>query len=265
MIDSYQKLVNNLKTLDPRNPIIAVFENLSETNSIIIKKKRELENTGGLFSGGKKKKIQLELDELEKDFSTKEGKLLRDSSEFYNKIYNDLMNNLKVIAAVAPSHVDGVRSINAPLGSMDSNKIITFTTDVHKKYNSLMDTLKDDTWKILITNKDLLERYRRYVEIPREEVVSTSRTTKQSLELMSLPEILSEKDLLLKERNFLEKRAEDVQRELRLSSEDLLTKLQKSIDTASSLGINVHNVSSDTVINLRKTFKEAKICLDSHR
>ena len=57
-IDTYQKIVNNLKTLDPRNPVIGVFENLSEFNSKIIKKRNELEKTGGLFSVGKKKKIK---------------------------------------------------------------------------------------------------------------------------------------------------------------------------------------------------------------
>ncbi|OLS26263.1 MAG: hypothetical protein HeimC3_10420 [Candidatus Heimdallarchaeota archaeon LC_3] len=257
-IDTYQKIVNNLKTLDPRNPVIGVFENLSEFNSKIIKKRNELEKTGGLFSGGKKKKIQLEIDDLQKKFNTYESKLLNQLNEYYKNIYNDLMNNLKVIAAVAPNHVDGIKVINAPLGMMDSNKVCSFSSDVHTKYTSLLDTLKEDTWEILTTNKDILERYRRYVEIPREEVTSTSRTTLQSLNLMSLAEILAEKDLLLKERNFLEKRAEDVQREVRLSSTDLITKLRKSIDTSRSLGIDVANVSSDNVINLRKRFKEAK-------
>jgi hypothetical protein len=258
IIDTYQKLVNNLKTLDPRNPIIGVFENLSETHSIIVEKRNELNQTGGIFAGGKKKKIQQEIDGLEKEFKNKESKLVRDANNYYKKLYDDLMNNLKVIAAVTPDHVERIRSINPPLGTIDNKKIISFSTDVHNKYTSLMDALKADTWEVLTTNKDLLERYRRYVEIPREEVTSTSRTTQQSLDLMSLNEILAEKDILLKERNFLEKRAEDVQRELRLSSEDLIINLRKSIDTASSLGIDVSNVSSKDVINLRKRFKEAK-------
>ncbi|MFW9930055.1 MAG: hypothetical protein ACFFD1_11740, partial [Candidatus Thorarchaeota archaeon] len=209
-------------------------------------------------SGGKKKKVQQEIEELKKDLNTQEIKLLNNINDFYKKLYNDLMNNLKVVAAVAPTHTDGIKNIRPPVGSLDSKKVVDFSIDVFNKYTALLETLRSDTFEILNMNKDLLERYRRYIEIPRDEVASTSRTTKQSLDLMSLQEILHEKDVLLQERNFLEKRAEDVQRELRLRSDDSVIKLQKGIETAKSLGINVLNVPPDIVSSLKQRFNESK-------
>jgi len=126
---TYDKIVNNLKNLDPRSPAISTYEALAE-------KKKELEGIGGLLSGGKKKKAQ-------EEYSTLENKLLTQIKEKHLSLYNEMMDNLKTISVVASNQVTGIRGISPP-GGADSGKITMFSNDVYSKYESLLDTLKSE-------------------------------------------------------------------------------------------------------------------------
>ena len=235
----YQKLVSYLQALDPRTPLMASIEELLKKEKELSTKQEEINAITGFRAGGKKKKAEEEFSEIKKSLESLENKLIKSIFDSYNKLYNEMMDNIRTIAIVAPDKMQAIKSIMAPMGSSDRSKIMAFSQNVISSYNDLMNALKKETADVLNVNKELLEKYKAYVEIPREEVASTSRTTHEALDLMNLTQLLNEKDILGKENGFLEKRREDVERKLRIQLNETITILIKNTETATSLGIEI--------------------------
>ena len=233
----YQKLVSHLRILDPRTPLLAAMEELLRIQQEVSAKEIEISEITGFRAGGKKKKAEEELQELQKSLDSLENKFIKSLFDSFNNLYNEMMDNIRTIAIVAPDKMQDIKAIIAPIGSNDKLKIITFSQKVSSSYTDLMAALRVETSKVLDGNKELLEKYKAYVEIPREEVVSTSRITHEALDLMNLTQLLEEKDILGKERGFLEKRREDVERNLKIQLNETITLLIKNTETATSLGI----------------------------
>ncbi|MHA2362657.1 MAG: hypothetical protein ACXAC7_01770 [Candidatus Hodarchaeales archaeon] len=242
----FEKLIQNYSQIDPRAPIIKSMKDFLEVERNLEEAKLEFDKAGR-FKKGKFRKI---VEENEIKIKIVEEKLVKSLLETFNGLYNEMMDQIRVIAIVAPNNVSSIRAIHSPLTS-ETKKVMKFSNDTFEQYAALLHTLRAETLKILEENKDLLSKYKKYVDIPLNEVTSSSRSTKESLELMNLNQLLNEKDVLENERKVLEKQRDDVERELRLRVTKEISTLDKDIQTANSLGIEVIERLQDNVATLR--------------
>lgn len=244
----FQQLVASYRTIDPRSPLSNLLADYLDHVDKLEEAKKELDDSG-FFGKGKKEKAFKEQEALTEE---KEKELAKKLLDVFNVLYNELSDQIKVIAIVAPQKVSAIRSLHPPTSRADTKTILSYCNEVFALYEDLLTQLRSETYEVLEQNKQLLDQYKAYVEIPLDEVASTSQTTKEALDLMNLPDLMKEKERLTNEGKRLDKRREDVERELRLRVTKDLTSLEKDTQTAISLGINVPKQQQATIDKLRQ-------------
>jgi hypothetical protein len=230
----YQILVDNIRTFNPKTLLINLFGEFIDNQQKLTEAQQELESASFM----KKGKIKKAVEDLEKILKTSEEKLVKNLAEEFTKLFHEMSDKLKEIAIIAPENVSGIRSISSPAG-FKIPEIVKFCKQTFSEYEKLLGKLRTDTFTALEENRDLLEHYRKYVDVPLEEVNSTSKITRESIDLMNLPALLKEKDKLNSEKSFLEKKRDDVERGLRVDLINELSVLEKDSQTALSLGLEI--------------------------
>ena len=249
----YNDLVSNYRQFDSKSPTISSLGEFLDEKKTLSELKQEHDNAGRFG----KKKAQKAVDEQQNKLDKIEERLIKQLNDAYSILSNEMNENLQTIAILAPDNVSSIRGLHPPL-TFNPKEIIQFCKETKNVYSELLMKLKNETVSTLIENKELLERYQKYVEIQPSSVESTSKTTKEAIELLNLDNLLKQKEKLKNERTILEKSRNDVERGLRNDLLQELTTLEKDNQTATSLGIQLEVNISENFQKIRSDFETSK-------
>ena len=249
---TFEKLVNNIRSYNPKTSLIALLGDYLDNSQKLASVNQELETAGFMKKGKLKKNVE----DQEKITKAAEDKLIKKLQEEFTNLYNEMNDKLKDIAIIAPEFVNGIRKIN-PLMSSNKDSVLKFCDETYNQYESLLGKLREGTYKALEANKELLEHYKKYVDVPLDEVSSTSKTTNESIDLMNLTSLLKEKEKLNSEKDILEKKRNDVERGLRVDLINELSTLEKDSQTAISLGLQISREITENFSSVRSQIDSA--------
>jgi hypothetical protein len=238
-LDRFAELKGILTTVNPTmeeqanrqvRHLYDIFANLSKLENDL--------TTAGLL---KKRKVQAEVDktahELEDDFM----RATRDFAEHFRKEHRDALAIIPKIQELKPAEAKAIAAISFPgIGAgdlQDFAKLHDFAKTFSKHYVAIYEDFAREVKGTLDENKATVETYERHITIDRSEVattVATSEVTGMSLKDLT---ILNEK--LMKDREYLDGRKDEVSRMLGNSLVSDTESLQASVETASRLGLEL--------------------------
>ncbi|MHA1166706.1 MAG: hypothetical protein ACTSRU_02720, partial [Candidatus Hodarchaeales archaeon] len=192
-------------------------------------------STAGFFA---KRGINKKISKLQKDLETIKPALLSAILEEYKEIWQELVDNIKKVALIIPKQTSIIQQLDPPVES-EYESVVSFAKDISSTYRYLVNVLNGEASEILLSNRETLEKYRRYVEVNEEKVPATSKTTIELLNINKLVELLDTKAKLQEEKRYLENRKNEVERRAILNLGLKNSTLSKNIDAAQSLNINV--------------------------
>lgn len=207
-----------------------IFSNLSKLES-------DLTAAGFL----KKRKVQTEVEktasELEDDFM----RATRDFAEHFRKEHKDILAIVPKIQEVKPAESKAISSINFPgIGAgdlQDFAKLHDFAKAFSKQYLVIYEDFAREVKTTLDENKATVDTYERHITIDRSEVSTTVAT--DSISGMPLKDLTILNDKLMKDREYLDGRKDEVSRMLGNSLVSDTESLQASVETASRLGLDL--------------------------
>ncbi|MHA2226032.1 MAG: hypothetical protein ACXAC8_12550 [Candidatus Hodarchaeales archaeon] len=226
-------LVTELRSLDPTIQVVSSLNEAQKIVNEIDKLEKNLENA----SFFKKRGINKILSQNEEKYTRLSEELLNALLVGYRKIYFDLANNIKEIAKFIPQETDNIRKLQIP--SFDPNQIVKFSSNVLKTYNRISEVLRGKNLSVLLFNREIIDLYSKFVNFDEEKIRTTSNTTKTSIHVMMISDLLDLYNQLEAENAYLKQRQKGTEGKIQLAIIQMSSELQQHLDTVGSIGLDL--------------------------
>ncbi|MFX1536634.1 MAG: hypothetical protein ACFFDI_20650, partial [Promethearchaeota archaeon] len=235
VLHKIRDLVTELRSIDPTVQVVSA---LNEAQKLVIEiEKLEIAlPKAGFF---KKRGIKKTLTQDKEKYNKLTEELLNALLVGFRKIYFDLANNIKEIAKFIPQETETIRKLQIP--SFDTNEILRFSSNVLRTYNQISEVLRGKNVSILLFNREIIELYGKFVNFDEEKVRVSNQTTKTSIHVMTIPDLLEVYSLLEAENAYLKQRRKGTEGKIQLAIVQMSSELQQHIDTVASIGLDLWN------------------------
>ncbi len=233
VLHKIRDLVTELRSIDPT---VQAVSTLNEAQKLVIeieKLEKDLP-TAGFF---KKRGMKRSLTQNKEKFSKLSEDLLNTLLVGYRKIYFDLANNIKEIAKFIPQETETIRKLQIP--SFNIKEIVKFSSNVLRTYNQISEVLRGKNVSILLFNREIIELYGKFVNFDEEKIRITNQTTKTSIHVMTIPDLLEVYSQLEAENAYLKQRRKGTEGKIQLAIIQMSSELQQHIDTVASIGLDL--------------------------
>jgi hypothetical protein len=207
-----------------------IFANLSKLEN-------DLATAGFLKKRGVKAEVEKTANELEDDFM----RAPRDFAEPSRTEHKHVLATIPKIQEIKPKETKAIASINFPgIGAgdlQDFTKLHDFAKAFSKQYLVIYEDFAREVKGTLDENKATVDTYERHITIDRSEVSTT--VAAEEVSGMSLKDLTILNDKLMKDREYLDGRKDEVSRMLGNSLVSDTESLQASVETASRLGLDL--------------------------
>lgn len=228
-----RELVTELRSLDPTIQVISTLNEAQKLVNEIEKLEKDLPTAGFFKKRGMKKSLSQKIEAYNKHT---EG-LLNTLLVGFRKIYFDLANNIKEIAKFIPQETETIRKLQIP--SFVPKQIIKFSSDVLRTYSQISEVLRGKNVSILLFNREIIDLYGKFVNFDEEKIRVTNQTTKTSIYVMMIPDLLEVYSHLEAENAYLKQRRKGTEGKIQLAIIQMSSELQQHIDTVASIGLDV--------------------------
>ncbi len=238
-LDKFAELKGILVTVDPVmeeqasrqvRHLYDIFANLS-------KHENDLTSVGLL----KKRKVQTEVDKSANELEDAFMRATRDFAEHFKKEHKDVISMAPKLELIKPAETKSIVSMNFPgIGAgdlKDFEKLLEFAKAFSKQYIVIHQDVSRDVKSTLDENKATVETYERHITIDKSEVSTT--VSNEDVTGFSMKDLIILNDKLLKDRDYLDGRKDEVSRLLGSSLVSDTESLQASVETASRLGLEL--------------------------
>ena len=233
VLHKIRDLVTELRSIDPTVQVVSA---LNEAQQLVIEIEK-LETAlpkAGFF---KRRGIKKTLTQDKEKYNKLTEELLNALLVGFRKIYFDLANNIKEIAKFIPQETETIRKLQIP--SFDVNEILRFSSQVLRTYNQISEVLRGKNVSVLLFNREIIELYGKFVNFDEEKVRVTNQTTKTSIHVMTIPDLLEVYSLLEAENAYLKQRRKGTEGKIQLAIVQMSSELQQHIDTVASIGLEL--------------------------
>ncbi|MHA2238057.1 MAG: hypothetical protein ACXAB2_06775 [Candidatus Hodarchaeales archaeon] len=228
-------VATELRSIDPTVQVIA---SLNEAQKLIteIKKLENEVSSAGFF---KKRSINKSLTQKKSSYSKTTDKLISTVLDGYRRIYFDLAKNIKEIAKFVPQETENIRNLQIP--SLNTNLILSFSTKVLSIYNQIAEVLKGKNISILLFNREIIELYGKFVDFDEEKIQISSQTSKASVHVMIISDLLDLYSKLEAENAYLKQRRKGTEGKIQAEIVRMASELTQHLGTILSIGIPISN------------------------
>ncbi len=233
VLHKIRDLVIELRSVDPTVQVVSA---LNEAQKLVIEIEKLRKNlpTAGFF---KKRGIKKALSQDKEKYCKLTEDLLNALLVGYRKIYFDLANNIKEIAKFIPQETETIRKLQIP--SFNANQIVKFSSNVLRTYNQISEVLRGKNVSILLFNREIIELYGKFVNFDEEKIRVTNQTTKTSIHVMTITDLLEVYSQLEAENAYLKQRRKGTEGKIQLAIIQMSSELQQHIDTVASIGLDL--------------------------
>lgn len=242
-------LATELRSLDPMVQVIAPLNEAQKLVTEIERLEKDFLSAGFL----KKRGIRKNLTQKREKYRELTENLLNTLLSGYRKIYFDLANNIKEIAKFIPQETETIRSLQIP--SFDPTQIVKFSSNVLKAYNQISEVLRGKNLSLLISNREIIDSYGKFVDFDEEKIRITSQTTKTSIHVMMISDLLELYNHLEAENAYLKQRRKGTEGKIQVAIIQMSSEVQQHLDTVTSIGLDL----GDKIDKLKKQVQEVKI------
>ena len=238
-LDKFAELKGILVTVNPAmeeqasrqvRHLYDIFANLS-------KHENDLTSAGML----KKRKIQTEVDKSANELEDAFMRATRDFAEHFRKEHKDVISLAPKLEPIKPAETKAIASISFPgIGAgdlKDFERLLEFAKAFSKQYVVIHQDVSRDVKSTLDENKATVETYDRHITIDKSEVSTT--VSNDDVTGLSMKDLIILNDKLLRDREYLDGRKDEVSRLLGSSLVSDTESLQASVETASRLGLEL--------------------------
>ena len=238
-LDKFAELKGILVTVNPAmeeqssrqvRHLYDIFANLS-------KQENDLTSAGLL----KKRKVQAEVDKSANELEDAFMRATRDFAEHFKKEQKDVISIAPKLEALKPAETKAIVSLSFPgIGAgdlKDFEKLLEFAKTFSKQHIIINQDVSRDVKSTLDENKATVETYERHITIDKSEVSTT--VSYEDTTGLSLKDLVLLNEKLLKDREYLDGRKDEVSRLLGSSLVSDTDSLQASVETASRLGLEL--------------------------
>ena len=225
-------LTTELRSIDPTVQVATVNE--SQKLVIEIERIEKELKTAGFF---KKRGLKKSLDQNHIQYKKLTEDLLNTLLVGFRKIYFDLANNIKEIAKFIPQETESIKKLQIP--SFNPEQIIKFSSAVLKIYNQISEVLRGKTLSTLVFNREIVDLYGKFVEFNEEKIRLTNKTTKASIHVMAIPDLLTLYDDLETENAYLKQKQKGTEGKIQIAIIQMISELQQHLDTVESIGLDL--------------------------
>ncbi|MHA1969277.1 MAG: hypothetical protein ACW964_15940, partial [Candidatus Hodarchaeales archaeon] len=253
VLHQIRDLVTELRSLDPT---VQVIPTLNEAQKLVIEiEKLEKSLTSASFL--KKRGINKKLAQNKEMYAKLTEELLNTLLVGFRKFYFDLANHIKEIAKFIPQETETIRKLQIP--SFNPPEIVKFSSDVLKTYNQISEVLKGKNISVLLFNREIIELYSKFVNFDEEKIRVTTKTTKTSIHVMMISDLLELYDLLEIENAYLKQRRKGTEGKIQVAIVQMSSELQQHLDTVKSIGLDL----SDKTDLMKKEVREIQVEAES--
>ena len=226
-------VATELRSIDPT---VDVIPSLNEAQKLITQIQR-LEKEATTANFFKKRGINKSLVQNKNQYSKTTEKLINTVLAGYRRIYFDLAKNLKEIAKFVPQETDNIRKLQIP--SLETTLILSFSTKVLTIYNQIAEVLKGKNISILLFNREIIELYGKFVDFNEEKIQTTNQTSKASIHVMNISDLLDIYAKLEAENAHLKQKRKGTEGRIQAEIVRIASELLQHIGTISSVGIQL--------------------------
>lgn len=233
ILHTIRDLVTELRSLDPTVQVVSALNEAQQLVMEIEKLQKNLSGAGFL----KKRGINKTLTQNKQKYGKLTEDLLNALLVGYRKIYFDLANNIKEIAKFIPQETETIRKLQIP--SFNAKQIVKFSSNVLRTYNQISEVLRGKNISVLLFNREIIDLYGKFVDFDEEKIRVTSQTTKTSIHVMTITDLLELYDQLEAENAYLKQRRKGTEGKIQLAIIQMSSKLQQHLDTVASIGLDL--------------------------
>ncbi|NHJ01912.1 MAG: hypothetical protein EAX86_07185 [Candidatus Heimdallarchaeota archaeon] len=226
-------LATELRSLDPTVQVVPSLNEAQRLMGEIEKLQNDIPSAGFLKKRGLKRNYQQYMEK----YNQLNESLLNTLLVGYRKIYFDLANNIKEIAKFIPQETETIKKLQIP--SFDPSQIVKFSASVLKTYNEISEVLRGKNLSVLAFNREVIELYEKFVDFDEEKIRITSQTTKTSIHVLSISDLLNLYDQLEAENAYLKQRRKGTKGKIQVAIVQLSSEILQHLDTISSIGLDL--------------------------
>lgn len=243
-------LLTELRSINPTIDIISTLTSAQKELVEIDSQKQQLPSTGFL----KKRSLKKEINRLSISYKNNCDKLLNILLSGFRELYFDLANNLKEIAKFLPDETENIKRLLIP--GFNIKEIINFSSRVLEINNRVSNVLISKSLSLFLSNKETIELFEKFIEFDTQKVKITKQTTKESIQLLNISELIHLCAELANEDSYLKERKKGTEGQIQVAVIEIATVLQQHLDTINSIGLNlgekVDNLSQNVGIVIER-------------
>ncbi len=239
-------VATELRSIDPT---VQVISSLNESQKLItqIQKLEKDLTTAGFF---KKRGLSKSLSQKKNQYNKTTEKLLNTVLAGFRRIYFDLAKNIKEIAKFVPQETEGIKNIQIP--SLETALVLKFSNSVLAIYNKVAEVLKGKNISTLLFNREIIELYGKFVNFDEEKIRISSQTSKASIHVMTISDLLELYNNLEAENAYLKQRRKGTEGKIQAEIVRLASTLHQHLGTISSIGIQLSSNIETLQLNLQE-------------
>ncbi|MFQ5980268.1 MAG: hypothetical protein ACE5OZ_19205 [Candidatus Heimdallarchaeota archaeon] len=144
---------------------------------------------------------------------------------------------IREIAVVVPDVTTGIQKFQMPHGPAAKN-LLDFGADFSQFYLDLIQRFRDEAVSALEKNKDIVNRYSKYITLDQASIETTERTTAEAIGIMAIREVLDLLHTLRKETKSIRSARRGVEEKIQMAIVNQATGLIELLETCDSIGID---------------------------
>ncbi len=246
-------VATELRSIDPT---VQVISSLNESQKLItqIQKLEKDLTTAGFF---KRRGLRKSLSQKKNRYNKTTENLLNTVLAGFRRIYFDLAKNIKEIAKFVPQETENIKSIQIP--SLETALVLKFSNSVVTIYNKVAEVLKGKNISIFLFNREIIELYGKFVNFDEEKIRISSQTSKASIHVMTISDLLELYSNLEAENAYLKQRRKGTEGKIQAEIVRMASTLHQHLGTISSIGIQI----SSNIETLKLHIEEIQSDADS--
>ncbi len=246
------ELTTELRSIDP---VVQLISPLNEAQKLVTEIEM-IEKNLSSASFLKKRGLKRELIQKKESYRKNTDNLLNTLLSSYRKIYFDLANNIKEIAKFVPSETETIRSLQIP--SFNPDQIVKFCSNVLSAYSQISEVLKGKNISIISFNREIIESYGKFVDFDEEKIRVTNQTTKTSIHIMMISDLLELYSKLENENAYLKQKRKGTEGKIQVAIIQIASELQQHLDTVISIGLDLGDKTNALKEQIQEIRNEAE-------
>ncbi len=226
-------VATELRSIDPTVQVISQLNEAQTLVTEIEKLEKDLTKAGFFKKRGIKKSISQKKGKYNQVTET----LVNDVLAGYRRVYFDLAKDIKEIAKFIPQETETIRNLQIP--GLEVNAILSFSKKVLTIHNQISEVLKGKNISTLLFNREIIELYGKFVNFDEEKIQISNQTSKASVHVMGVTDLLDIHAKLEAENAYLKQRQKGTEGKIQAEIIRMASEILQHLGTISSIGITI--------------------------